>query len=86
MIWDPMLSEFSYGFRPGRSAHGAINCCKEYVEKGLKQVVSIDLSKFFDWVNHDPLMSRLSTKVHDKRLLELIRKFLTKAAAWIILL
>ena len=77
MIWDPMFSEFSYGFRPGRSAHGAIDHAKQYVEKGLKQVVSIDLSKFFDRVNHDRLMSRLATKVHDKRLLKLIRKFLT---------
>ncbi len=77
MIWDPTFSEFSYGFRPGRSAHGAINHAKQYVEKGLKQVVSIDLSKFFDRVNHDRLMSRLATKVHDKRLLKLIRKFLT---------
>jgi RNA-directed DNA polymerase len=47
MIWDPTFSEFSYGFRPGRSAHGAIDQAKQYVEKGLKQVVSIDLSKFF---------------------------------------
>lgn len=77
MIWDPTFSEFSYGFRPGRSAHGAISHAKQYVEKGLKQVVSIDLSKFFDRVNHDRLMSRLATKVHDKRLLKLIRKFLT---------
>ena len=77
MIWDPTFSEFSYGFRPGRSAHGAINHAKQYVEKGLKRVVSIDLSKFFDRVNHDRLMSRLATKVHDKRLLKLIRKFLT---------
>ena len=77
MIWDPTFSEFSYGFRPKRSAHGAIARAKQYVEKGLKQVVSVDLSKFFDRVNHDRLMSRLATKVHDKRLLKLIRKFLT---------
>lgn len=56
MIWDPTFSEFSYGFRPRRSAHGAIARAKQYVEKGLKQVVSIDLSKFFDRVNHDRLM------------------------------
>ncbi len=66
MIWDPTFSEFSYGFRPGRSAHGAIDHAKQYVENGLKQVVSIDLSKFFDRVNHDRLMSRLATKVHDR--------------------
>ncbi|MCP4082783.1 MAG: group II intron reverse transcriptase/maturase, partial [Planctomycetaceae bacterium] len=76
MIWDPGFSKFSFGFRPKRSAHEAIQCAKEYVEAGLKQVVSIDLSKFFDRVNHDRLLSRLSTKVHDKRVLKLIRKFL----------
>lgn len=75
-IWEPVFSEFSFGFRPKRSAHQAIHCAKQYVEEGLRQVVSIDLSKFFDRVNHDRLMHRLSTKVHDKRLLKLIRKFL----------
>lgn len=77
MIWDPTFSEFSYGFRPGRSAHGAIDHVKQYVEKDLKRVVSIDLSKFFDRGNHDRLMSRRATKVHDKPLLKLIRKFHT---------
>jgi len=76
-IWDPVFSEFSFGFRLNRSAHGAIACVKAYVEEGLKDVVSIDLSKFFDRVNHDRLMSRLATRVYDKRLLKLIRRFLT---------
>lgn len=77
MIWDLEFSKYSFGYRPNRSAHEAIDCAEEYVEDGLKHVVSIDLSKFFDRVNHDRLMSRLAAKVHDKRLLKLIRKYLT---------
>jgi RNA-directed DNA polymerase len=76
-IWEPVFSDTSFGFRPKRSAHQAILRAKQYVEKGYRHVVDMDLSKFFDRVNHDRLMSRLATRVPDKRLLKLIRKFLT---------
>jgi len=79
-IWEPVFSEFSFGFRPKRSAHQAIFRAKQYVDEGFlgyRYVVDMDLSKFFDRVNHDRLMSRLATRVHDKRVLKLIRKFLT---------
>jgi RNA-directed DNA polymerase len=76
-IWDPVFSDSSFGFRPGKSQHDAIYQAKRYVEEGCRHVVDMDLSKFFDRVNHDRLMSRLATRVHDKRLLRLIRNFLT---------
>ncbi len=76
-IWDHTFSESSYGFRPERSAHDAIRQCREYVRAGLRYVIDIDLSKFFDRVNHDRLMSRLATRIKDKRVLKLIRSFLT---------
>ena len=75
-IWDHTFSERSYGFRPGRSAHQAIEQARQYVEAGYTYVVDIDLSKFFDRVNHDRLMSRLATRITDKRVLKLIRAFL----------
>ena len=77
MIWDHIFSEFSFGFRPGRSQHDAIRQYREYVRSGLRYVVDIDLSKFFDRVNHDRLMARLATRMKDKRVLKLIRGFLT---------
>lgn len=79
-IWLPEFSDSVFGYIPGRSAHDAIRRAKQYVEEGFlgyRHVVDMDLSKFFDRVNHDRLMSRLATKVHDKRVLKLIRKFLT---------
>jgi len=76
-IWDPTFSECSYGFRPGRSAHDAVSTAKGYLLDGYTHVVDMDLSKFFDRVNHDRLMSRLATKVRDKRVLKLIRGYLT---------
>ena len=76
-IWEPLFSDSSYGFRPQRCQHDAIHKVKRYVEDGYRHVVDMDLSKFFDRVNHDRLLSRLATKVHDKRLLKLIRAFLT---------
>jgi len=75
-IWDYTFSEFSFGFRPNRNARRAIQKCREYVVLGLRYVVDIDLSKFFDRVNHDRLLSRLSTRIEDKRVLKLIRSFL----------
>lgn len=75
-IWDPTFSEFSYGFRPGRSAHDAVLQSKQYLLEGYTYVVDMDLSKFFDRVNHDRLMSRLAGKIKDKRVLKLIRRYL----------
>ncbi|BBO83921.1 group II intron reverse transcriptase/maturase [Desulfosarcina ovata subsp. sediminis] len=76
-IWDPTFSEYSYGFRPGRSAHDAVLQAKGYLLDGYTHVVDMDLSKFFDRVNHDRLLSRLATRVRDKRVLKLIRRYLT---------
>ena len=76
-IWESTFSEYSFGFRPGRSQHDAIRQCKRYVESGDRYVVELDLEKFFDRVNHDRLMSRLATRVHDQRVLKLIRRFLS---------
>ncbi len=76
-IWDPVFSDSSSGFRPRRGQNDAICRALGYVEDGFRHVVDMDLSKFFDRVNHDRLLSLLATRVHDKRLLKLIRKFLT---------
>ena len=76
-IWDPTFSEFSYGFRPGRSQRDAVLQAKSYLLDGYKYVIDMDLSKFFDRVNHDRLMSRLAIKIQDKRVLKLIRRYLT---------
>jgi len=75
-IWDHTFSEMSFGFRPKRSQHDAIRQYREYVRSGMKYVVDLDLSKFFDRVNHDRLMARLATRIKDKRVLKLIRAFL----------
>ena len=76
-VWDPTFSESSFGFRPDRSQHDAVLRAKEYLLEGYTYVVDMDLSKFFDRVNHDRLMSRLATMIQDKRVLKLIRRFLT---------
>jgi len=74
--YDPHFSEHSYGFRPGRDAHQAITQAAHYVKEGHEWVVDIDLEKFFDKINHDRLMQRLSKGVGDKRLLRLINAYL----------
>ncbi len=74
--WDRSFSDFSFGFRPGRSAHQAVALAQEYVAQGYGWVVDIDLEKFFDRVNHDMLMARVAERVGDKRVLKLIRAFL----------
>ena len=76
-IFDPGFSDHSYGFRPGRSAHDAVERARGYIEAGRRVVVDVDLEKFFDRVNHDVLMSRVAKKIDDKRVLRLIRGFLT---------
>lgn len=75
-IFDPTFSAYSYGFRPGRSAHQAVKRAKEYIAEGYEWVVDIDLEKFFDRVNHDILMGRLAKRIEDKRILRLIRRYL----------
>ena len=74
--WDPTFSKYSYGFRPGRSAHQAVERAQEYIQQGYDWVVDLDLEKFFDRVNHDVLMSRIARKISDKGMLKLIRAFL----------
>jgi RNA-directed DNA polymerase len=74
--WDPTFSENSYGFRPGRSAHQAIENAQSYLQHGRRWVVDMDLAKFFDRVNHDKLMVRVKQRVLDKRVLRLINAFL----------
>jgi len=74
---DYTFSEYSYGFRPGKSAHKAISKAQEYVSQGYRIVVDIDLEKFFNKVNHDKLMSEIAKRITDKRLLKLFRQFLT---------
>jgi RNA-directed DNA polymerase len=75
-IFDPDFSESSFGYRPYRSAHGAVKQIQTIIRSGCHWCVDMDLSKFFDTVQHDVLMARVSRKVHDKRLLKLIGKFL----------
>ena len=75
--WDQTFSDHSFGFRPGRSAHQAVARAQEYVAAGHAWVVDIDLAQFFDRVNHDRLMAQVAKRVTDKRLLKLIRGFLT---------
>lgn len=75
-IFDPFFSDYSYGFRPGRSAHQAVLRAREYVSRGRRWVVDMDLEKFFDRVNHDILMSRVARRVGDRRVLILIRRYL----------
>jgi group II intron reverse transcriptase/maturase len=73
---DPTFSAHSHGFRPGRSAHGAVLEAQQYVQAGYQVVVDVDLEKFFDRVNHDILMDRMAKRIADKRLLRLIRRYL----------
>jgi RNA-directed DNA polymerase len=75
-IFDPDFSESSFGFRPKRSAHGAVKQVQRYIRQGYRLAVNMDLSKFFDRVQHDVLMSRVARKVSDKRMLKLIGRYL----------
>jgi len=74
--YEAVFSEHSYGFRPKRSAHQALQRAGKYVAEGKQHVVDLDLEKFFDQVNHDRLMWLLNTRIGDKRLLKLIRGYL----------
>jgi RNA-directed DNA polymerase len=75
--WDRTFSETSFGFRPKRSAHQAVEQAQAYIASGHAVVVDIDLEKFFDRVNHDILMGLIAKRVADNRILKLIRSFLT---------
>jgi group II intron reverse transcriptase/maturase len=75
-LFDPHFSERSFGFRPGRSAHQAVERARADVACGFEWAVELDLDRFFDRVNHDALMARVARRVHDKRVLRLIRRYL----------
>ena len=79
-IFDPSFSEHSYGFRPRRSAQQAMRAAQEYVQGGREWVVDIDIAKFFDHVNHDILMERIGAVIRDKRVLQLIGRYLRRGA------
>ncbi len=78
--WDGTFSEWSYGFRPGRSAHQAVAQAQRYLEVGYSWVVDLDLERFFDRVNHDKLMSLVRERVSDRRVLKLIDRYLKAGA------
>ena len=71
-IFDPGFSESSFGFRPRRSAQDAARQVQQFIRNGYRHCVDMDLSKFFDRVQHDVLMVRVARKVQDRRLLQLI--------------
>jgi group II intron reverse transcriptase/maturase len=79
-IFDPTFSEHSYGFRPGRSAQDAVRAAQQYAQGGKEWVVDIDITKFFDHVNHDILIGRIAKVIRDKRMLHLIGKYLRRGA------
>lgn len=75
-LFDPQFSDHSYGFRPKRRGHDAVKKAKTYMAEGYRFVVDLDLEKFFDRVHHDRLMMKIATRVKDKKVLLLIRKYL----------
>jgi RNA-directed DNA polymerase len=79
-IFEPLFSNHSYGFRPGRSAADAVRAAQEFAREGKDWVVDFDITKFFDHVNHDILMGRIGTTIRDKRVLGLIGRFLRRGA------
>ena len=74
--FDPTFSEHSHGFRPGRKAHDAVIAAQRHVQAGRRWVVDVDLERFFDRVNHDVLLERLSRRIADKRVLRIVRRYL----------
>ena len=75
-IFDPTFSAHSFGFRPGKSAHDAVRAAQSYVQAGKDWVVDMDITKFFDRVNHDLLMNRIGQTIRDKRVLRLVGRYL----------
>jgi group II intron reverse transcriptase/maturase len=78
--YDPKFHPSSYGFRPGRSAHDAVRAAQSYVQSGKSWMVDMDISQFFDHVNHDILMNRMGQTIRDKRVLKLIGRYLRAGA------
>jgi len=76
-VYESEFSKRSYGFRPNRNAHQAVLQAEQYLHEGKVWVIELDLENFFDKVNHDRLMSKLSNRITDKRTLKLIRHYLT---------
>ena len=74
--WEKKFSQYSYGFRPRRSASDALRQSTAYINQGRQWIIDLDLKSFFDKVNHDKLMNLISNEVGDKGLLQLIRKYL----------
>ncbi|HLG09849.1 MAG TPA: group II intron reverse transcriptase/maturase [Gaiellaceae bacterium] len=74
--FDPYFHDCSFGFRPGRSAHQAVEAARQSIEDGAAWAVDVDLDAFFDRVQHDALMARVARRVDDKQVLRLIRRFL----------
>jgi group II intron reverse transcriptase/maturase len=79
-IFDPKFSDSSYGFRPGRSAQDAVRAAQKHAQEGKDWVVDLDITKFFDHVNHDILLGRIGATIRDKRVLHLIGKYLRRGA------
>ena len=79
-IFDPAFSEHSHGFRPGRGAQTAVQAAQAHIQSGKEWVVDMDISKFFDRVNHDILMNRIGQTIRDKRVLKLIGQYLRAGA------
>jgi group II intron reverse transcriptase/maturase len=75
-VFDPCFSDWSFGFRPGRSAHQAVECARQSIADGAVWVVDLDLDAFFDRVQHDALLARVARRVSDKQVLRLIRRYL----------
>jgi group II intron reverse transcriptase/maturase len=75
-VFDPRFSPHSYGYRPGRSAHDAVQQAREYIEEGYEWVVDIDLERFFDTVHHDRLLARMRQVIDDARVLRLVKAYL----------
>lgn len=75
-IYEPKFSDGSYGYRPGRSAKDAIQRVKEYVEEGYRYAVSLDLSKYFDTLNHERLLNLLRREIKDERVIQIIKRYL----------
>ena len=75
-VFEPHFSEYSYGFRPNRSCHTAMEKVLEYLNDGYEWVIDFDIEKFFDTVNHDKLISTLRERVKDDKTLHLIREYL----------
>ena len=75
-IYEPLFADGSYGYRPGRSAKDAISKVKEYAEQGYRYAVTLDLSKYFDTLNHELLLNILRKDLRDERVIQLIKRYL----------